>query len=227
MNNSKTWMKQIAIILFVLISVIGYTTKFSGVVLAAGDETDDFSSSTTIGAGTGIVVTLGTSTLPANITLDGTNQKVDFDLPFDLKDDRGTGAGWHVAMWATQFSTINSHSLPTNALLLKNQPASATPKADGVDGGNSGVSTTNSASAGANTAIPSVVGSALTFFQSVADTTGALGGETCSVGTGGVCGYGMGTFTITPAMTLYVPANIYLDAAPYTATIHIETFYAP
>ncbi len=52
----------------------------------------------------------------SSITLNGSDQSLTYALPIIVDDERGTGEGWKVSMYATVFSQPhNAHSLPANA----------------------------------------------------------------------------------------------------------------
>jgi hypothetical protein len=52
-----------------------------------------------------------TSTLTNSGTLDGTDQSASITIPVDVKDDSGSGAGWHIQL-AMKTVTTGTYSLP-------------------------------------------------------------------------------------------------------------------
>jgi hypothetical protein len=132
-------------------------------------------------------VSLGSVTTPATDT-----------IAIDVKDLRGSGAGWNLQITSTQFSAGSGNVLPTNATSITLVTAACdagvcTPAVNTV---------VTPVTVPADTTAPDPV----KFFSTQALT-------------------GMGDFTVTPTFSLSVPANTL--AGTYTSTMTITSGAAP
>ena len=98
------WMSGIGIALLLLLAAA--TTGFA----------DNVVGSMTV---TGGSLTMSAVDNPAfaGVTLNGTAQSVSDSIGIDVKDLRGTGAGWHLEVTSTSFSN-GTQTLPTTALSI-------------------------------------------------------------------------------------------------------------
>jgi hypothetical protein len=129
------------------------------------------------------------------------DQTQTYPLAIAANDLRGTGAGWNLTVTSTQF-TSGSNTLAANASAISTAPTSAC--ATGTCTATGGGSLTYPV------AVPAGVGppTAVKFFS----TTGTSGG-------------GMGQFTITPSISVFVPGNSY--AGSYASTVTLAAVTGP
>jgi hypothetical protein len=134
-------------------------------------------------------------------TLDGTVKTLVDAIDIDVKDLRGSGAGWNLAVTSTTFTNGSSKTLPTTAL-------SITGVAAACDVAGTCTDPTNNVSYVSGLAVPAdaIAPAAVKFFNAAADT-------------------GLGDFTISPTFSLIVPATAY--AGTYTSTITLTVANLP
>jgi hypothetical protein len=134
------------------------------------------------------------------VTLDGTDQAATYALPLSVGDTTGTGAGWHLAVTSTPFSTggVTPRLLPETASSITAATASCAlaPCTDPLN----------------TVAVPRTIPAgptppeARTFFNAEANS-------------------GMGEFTITASVRVTVPANAY--AGTYTSELTVSVVSGP
>lgn len=129
----------------------------------------------------------------SGLNLNGTDQTPSIAMPMTVTDATGSGAGWHLTITADQFTgtTSNSHKLSASAVSV------------------SGVTPTDVSGTTDTDPTGNTVGYPLT----VNSTAAPL--YTAAVNSG------LGAFTVTPTMTLNVPANTVPDTYTSTFTVGI------
>jgi hypothetical protein len=148
--------------------------------------------------GTGSVSLSAVTTASFSDTLDGTDQTVTYQLPLTVVDARGTGGGWNLTVTSTQFTT-GTRTLATNASSMTIVSSTC----------NAGSTCTNPTNAiGLPIAVPAGVTAptAVKFFNSAATT-------------------GMGSFTVTPTVSVTIPGNAY--AGSYASTVTVAVAAGP
>jgi len=135
------------------------------------------------------------------VTLSGDDQTTTYSLALTVNDPRGTAAGWHMTMTSTTFTGIN----PANTLSTTASSILGAPSVSCISGGNhctspddSGVTYPYAVPAGS----PAPAGTV--FFDASS-------------------GHGLGKFSITPTITVSVPANAIADTYSSTVSIAIST----
>lgn len=148
--------------------------------------------------GAGSVSLAAATTAAFSDTLDGTDQTVTYQLPLTVIDARGTGGGWNMTVTSTQFNT-GTHTLATGASSMTSIAAAC----------NAGSTCTNPTNAVAlPIAVPAAVSApaAVKFFNSASTT-------------------GMGSFTVTPTISVAIPGNAY--AGSYASTVTVAVAAGP
>jgi hypothetical protein len=148
--------------------------------------------------GAGSVSLAAGATASFSDTLDGTDQTVTYQLPLTVVDARGTGGGWNLTVTSTQF-TAGTHTLATSA-------SSMTTVASTCNAGSTCTNPTNAIAL--PIAVPAGVTAptAVKFFNSAANT-------------------GMGSFTVTPTVSVTIPGNAY--AGSYASTVTVAVAAGP
>ena len=148
--------------------------------------------------GTGTVSLASGATASFSDTLDGTDQTVTYQIPLTVIDARGTGGGWNMTVTSTQFTT-GTHTLATGA-------SSMTSLAAACNAGSTCTNPTNAITL--PIAVPAAVSApaAVKFFNSAANT-------------------GMGSFTVTPTISVAIPGNAY--AGSYASTVTVAVAAGP
>jgi hypothetical protein len=149
----------------------------------------------------GTTLSVATSSTP-NFTanLDGGDATSSYSLALSTQDTRGTGAGWNETVTSTQFTTgaPSNYSLPVSASTVT-----------GVSSlGGSGTSTAPSDALSYPIAVPSgpTAPAPVKFFDTAADG-------------------GMGRFTVSPTISVFVPQDSY--AGTYTSTLTLAISSGP
>ena len=148
--------------------------------------------------GAGSVSLAAATTASFSDTLDGTDQTVTYQIPLTVIDARGTGGGWNLTVTSTQF-TGGTHTLATSASSMTTVTSAC----------NAGSTCTNPTNAVAlPIAVPAGVTApaAVKFFNSAANT-------------------GMGSFTVTPTISVTIPGNAY--AGSYASTVTVAVAAGP
>ena len=191
---------------FVLIFalVIGGGTAIS--VFAACDPHAQSCTNTqvTLPVNSGVLSESGPSTnvYAQDVQLDGTDQTTPYTLPIVVTDARGTGNGWHLTIVSTQFNTGTSnpiYTLSASASIISSLAVSCNPGAKCTLPHNSISST--------GLGVPAAAGATpVEFFNATANT-------------------GMGMFTITPTVSISIPADTY--AGTYTSNVTVALVSGP
>lgn len=156
---------------------------------------------TATGTVSGSTLSVSTSSTPSfSANLDNGDSTPTYSVALTTQDTRGTGGGWNETITSTQFTTgvPNNYTLATNASTVT-----------GVT--QAGASGTNTAATNAITypvSIPAGSGppTAVKLFNAAANT-------------------GMGKFTITPTVGVFVPQNSF--AGTYTSTVTLAIVSGP
>ena len=156
---------------------------------------------TSTGTVSGSTLSLSTTASPTfSANLDNGDSTPTFTVPLTTQDTRGTGAGWNETITSTQYTTggASPNTLATNASSLTGVTQSCA----------SGQCTSPSNSVTYPVAVPagSTAPSAVKFYNAAANT-------------------GMGKFTITPTIGVFVPGNSY--AGTYTSTLTLSIVSGP
>lgn len=157
---------------------------------------DTVTGSATITGGQLTEVASGGPTFSA--TLDGTDQTATSSFNVDVVDATGTGSGWKLQIAMDQFATADAepHTLPLDATSVTNVTAAS-----------SGTSTAPVNSVTYPLVVPAGASATpATLFSADANT-------------------GMGSFTLTPDLSVSIPANSY--AGTYTSTITLSIVSGP
>jgi hypothetical protein len=152
----------------------------------------------TVGAGS---LTAASSATPSvSVTLDGTDQTPSFTAALSTNDETGSGAGWHLTITSSQFTTGGGtpRTFSTSASSITGVAVTCA----------RGTCTAPTNSATYPVVVPAGSGppTAVSFFSSAAST-------------------GMGDFTVTPTVQVSVPANTYVGT--YTSTLTITVVSGP
>ena len=152
----------------------------------------------TVNAGT---LSLSTSATPSvSSTLNGTDQSPTYTLPMTVLDATGSGSGWNVTITSTTFTTGGGspHLLSTTASNATGVTSSCA----------TGTCTNPTNSIGYPVGVPAAgtAPTAVKLFNAAANT-------------------GMGNFTITPTISVAIPANTY--AGTYTSTVTVAVVSGP
>jgi putative surface cell wall-binding protein len=158
-------------------------------------------SATATGTLTGSTLSLSTSATPSfSANLDLGDSTPTYTVPLTIQDTRGTGAGWNATITSTQFTTggATPSTLATNASSLTGVTSVCA----------SGTCTNPTNAVAYPVAVPagSTPPTAVKFFNAAANT-------------------GMGKFTNTPTIGVFVPQNSV--AGTYTSTLTISIVSGP
>jgi WxL domain surface cell wall-binding len=156
---------------------------------------------TATGTVSGSTLSVSTASSPSfSANLDSGDSTPTYTVALTSQDTRGTGAGWNETITSTQFTTgaPNNYTLATNASTVT-----------GVT--QAGASGTNTAATNSITypvSVPAGSGppTAVKLFNAAANT-------------------GMGKFTITPTVGVFVPQNSF--AGTYTSTVTLAIVSGP
>ena len=181
-----------------LISAFVLSAVFAAVV-ASSAAAANVTATATVSAGSLTLSTSATPTLSA--TLDGTDQTPNYALPMSVNDSTGSGNGWNVTITSTTFTTGGGspHLLSTTA-------STATAVSASCAGGTTCTAPTNSITYPLAVPAGSSPPTAVKLFNAAAST-------------------GMGNFTVTPTITVAIPANTY--AGVYTSVVTVAAVSGP
>jgi hypothetical protein len=176
-------------------------TALVGIAALALPASSLASSVTATGTVSGSTLSVSASSAPSfSANLDNGDSTPTYTLALSTQDTRGTGAGWNETITSTQFTTgsPNNYTLATTA--------STVTGATLTDGSGTNTDPTNAITY--PIAVPAGSGppTAVKFFNSAANT-------------------GMGKFTITPTIGVFVPQNSY--AGTYTSTLTLAIVSGP
>ena len=175
---------------------IALVASFAIAVGSAGAT--NVTATATVNAGT---LTLTSSAAPTvSATLNGTDQTPSYTAAMTAKDETGSGSGWNLTITSTQFSTggATPHTLSTSASTMTGVTSSC---AQGTC-----TNPTNSVTYPVSVPAGAVAPTAVKFFNAGATT-------------------GMGDFTVSPTVTVAIPANAY--AGTYTSTVTLAVVSGP
>lgn len=144
--------------------------------------------------GTGAVSIASSATATLSDTLDGSDQTVSYQLPLTAVDARGTGGGWNLTITSTTFTT-GTHSLATTA-------SSMTTVASACSSGSTCTLPTNAIALPITVPAATTAPTAVKFFDAAANT-------------------GMGSFTVTPTVSVSIPGNSYAGSYQSTVTVAV------
>jgi hypothetical protein len=173
-----------------------------GVAATALVPSSALAASTTVsGSVSGSVLSVSTSASPSfSANLDSGDQTPTFTVPLTIQDTRGTGAGWNGTITSTQYTTggLTPVTLATNASSLTAVTSACA----------SGTCTnpTNAITYPIGVPAASTPPTAVKFYNAAANS-------------------GMGKFTITPTIGVFVPQNSF--AGTYTSTLTISIVSGP
>jgi hypothetical protein len=158
-------------------------------------------SATATGTLSGSTLSLSTSAAPTfSANLDGGDSTPTYTVPLTIQDTRGTGAGWNATITSTQFTTggATPDTLATNASSLTGVTSACA----------SGTCTNPTNAIIYPVAVPagSTPPTAVKFFNAATSS-------------------GMGKFTNTPTIGVFVPQNSF--AGTYTSTLTIAIVSGP
>jgi len=142
------------------------------------------------------------TTQAPSATLAGVDQAVTYTIPITLTDLTGTGAGWNLTITSTQFTTGGG-----TPLTLATSASHITGVTSAHVGTDSYTDPTNSI-----TYAPLLVPAGATAPTAVKLFNAALN-------------TGLGTFTVTPTVSIALPANTY--AGSYTSTVTLAVVSGP
>jgi hypothetical protein len=152
----------------------------------------------TISGSTLSLTTSATPTFSAN--LDSGDQTPTYTMALTTQDTRGTGAGWNETITSTQFSTgaPNNYTLSAGASTITGVAV--------ANGTGTNTAPTNSITYPVSLPAGSGPPSAVKFFDAALNT-------------------GMGKFTVTPTVGVFVPQSTF--AGTYTSTLTIAIVTGP
>jgi hypothetical protein len=161
-----------------------------------------------LGATANVTGTLSGSTLSLTTTatpsfsanLDAGDSTPTYTVPLTIQDTRGTGAGWNATITSTQFTTGGA----TPSLLATN--ASSLTGVTSACAGGTCTNPTNAVTYPVAVPAGSTPPTAVKFFNAAANT-------------------GMGKFTVTPTIGVFVPQSS--TAGTYTSTLTISIVSGP
>ncbi len=143
-----------------------------------------------------------TSVSATPVTLSGDDQTTTYTLGLTVTDARGNGAGWNLTITSTTFTGVN----PANTLSTSASSINAAPSVSCISGGGHCTSPNNAVTYPVGVPAGSPAPTAVKFFNSAAST-------------------GLGKFTITPTVTISIPANTYADT--YSSTVSVAVVSGP
>lgn len=174
-----------------------------GVVLALNGSAVAFADSTTatLSVNAGTLTEVNTITPAPSLTLNGTDQTVTYTLAITETDATGSGNGWNLTITSTQFSTGGGtpKTLSATASTITGVTTACVTGSTCTDPTN-GITYPVTVPAGATAP------TAVKFYNAAANS-------------------GMGKFTITPTVSIAIPANTF--AGTYTSTISLAAVSGP
>jgi hypothetical protein len=173
----------------------------AGVAALAIPSASLAASATATGTLSGTTLSATTSAAPAfSANLDTGDSTPTYTIPLTTQDTRGTGAGWNETITSTTFSTgvPNNYTLATSASTVTGVVATS--------GSGTNTSPTNAVTYPVSVPAGATAPTAVKFFNAAANT-------------------GMGKFTVTPTVGVFVPQNAY--AGTYTSTVTVAIVSGP
>lgn len=172
-----------------------------GIATLAAPASSLAASATATGNVSGSTFSVGTSSAPSfSANLDSGDSTPTYNAALTSQDTRGTGAGWNETITSTQFTTGGGtpNTLAANASSLTGVAV--------TNGTGSNTAPTNSVSYPVGVPSAATAPAAVKFFNASANT-------------------GMGRFTLTPTVGVFVPQNSF--AGTYTSTLTIAIVSGP
>src|SRR6266700_1743786 len=175
---------------FYLVFFLILTMAIGGSAIAAFA---DSTTGATVAVNAGTLTELGPASVSAApVTLSGSDQTTSYSLVLTTTDARGGGAGWNLTITSTTFIS-GTHSLSTSASSIN-----VAPTVSCISGtSTSCTNPTNGVTYPLGVPAAATAPTAVKFFNAAANT-------------------GMGSFTITPTVTISIPANTFTGS--YTST---------
>jgi WxL domain surface cell wall-binding len=178
-----------------------FATLVLGAALCVLPSTALGASATATGTLTGSTLSLSTSATPSfSANLDSGDSTPAYTVPLTIQDTRGTGAGWNATITSTQFTTGGG----TPSTLAAN--ASTLTGVTSVCASGTCTNPTNAISYPVAVPAAPTAPAAVKFFNAAANT-------------------GMGKFTNTPTISVFVPQSSI--AGTYTSTLTISIVSGP
>ena len=164
----------------------------------------DSNPGSTVVNGAGSVTEAMTAPTIPSVTLAGIDQSVNYTLPVTVVDATGTGNGWNLTITSTAFTTGGGspHTLATDASTITSVAAACVTSTSTCTAPTNAVSYPLALPAGASAP------TAAKFFNAAAAT-------------------GLGKFTITPTISIAIPANTYASSSGYSSTITVAVVSGP
>lgn len=173
------------------------------VVLALNGSAVSFADSTTgtLTVNGGTLTEVNATTPTPSVTLNGTDQTVTYTLAITATDATGSGNGWNLTITSTQVSTGGGtpKTLSTTASTITGVTAVCV-------GGSTCTNPTNSVTYPLTVPAGSTAPTAVEFFNAAVNS-------------------GMGKFTVTPTVSIAIPAHTF--AGTYTSTITLAAVSGP
>jgi hypothetical protein len=156
---------------------------------------------TATGTVSGTTLSASTSATPSfSANLDNGDSTPTYTMALSTQDTRGTGAGWNLTITSTPFST----GAPNNYVLASN--ASTVTGVTESNGSGTDTAPTNSVTYPVGVPAAATPPTAVEIFNAAAGT-------------------GMGKFTVTPTVGVFVPQNSF--AGTYTSTLTLSMVSGP
>jgi putative surface cell wall-binding protein len=180
----------------------GLVVLLAAFAVAGGMPADaSAATATATGTVTGSALSVATSSTPSfSANLDSGDVTASYSLALSTIDTRGTGAGWNETITSTQFTTggASPQTLATNASTVTGITTACA----------SGTCTNPTNAISYPVAVPAgaTPPTAVKFFNAAANS-------------------GLGKFTITPTVSVFVPQNTF--AGTYTSTLTISIVSGP
>lgn len=161
-------------------------------------------------SGTGATVAIGagnlsesgpTSVSATPVTLNGDDQTTTYSLGLGVTDARGNRAGWNLTITSTLFTDTNNDTLASDASTIQAAPTVAC-----VSAGNHCTSPNNSITYPTTVPAGATAPTPVKFFNAATNS-------------------GMGSFSITPTITIAIPANT--AAGTYTSQVSVAVVSGP
>ncbi len=161
----------------------------------------DSSTGATVAVNAGNLSETGPSNVSATaVTLNGSDQTTSYALGLTVTDARGNGAGWNLTITSTQFSDGHGDTLATTASSIGSAPSVS------CNAGSSCTNPTNSITYPVTVPAGNTAPTPVKFFNAAANS-------------------GLGKFTITPTITISIPANTI--AGTYSSTVSVAVVSGP
>ncbi len=182
-----------------------YLVFFAILAMALGSSVAAFADS-----GTGATVAVNAGTLSESgptsvsatpVTLNGDDQTTTYALGLTVTDARGNNAGWNLTITSTQFNDGSGDTLPTTASAIQSTPSVVCSSV-----GNHCTSPNNSITYPVTVPADTTAPTPVKFFNATTNS-------------------GLGKFTITPTITVSIPANTV--AGTYTSTVSVAIVSGP